>query len=217
MVTQLALNDDSPFAQQAEEVSTGSLHADLSSAGLIWLLGSQKHEFAATEIGAQGGGSTEIADVWGWGSKGSTLIEVKVSRADFLADAKKPHRQRPEIGLGRWRYYLTPRGLLTSADLPEGWGLLEPYRKGSLSVRRKSSYFEPDDVGWNKEQRLLVGFIRDGQFVLAHRRNTYWTRQAEDRESENCIECDKLPTGSPPHSVFDHIYTGNGYRLARLR
>lgn len=73
----------------------------------------------------------------------SILIECKASRADFLRDARKPHRQltdalktpaasgrqqTPVPGvppLGDQRYYLTPRGLLDQAEIPGGWGLLE--------------------------------------------------------------------------------------------
>lgn len=57
---------------------------------------------------------------------GTYLIEVKTSRADFLADAKKSHRQcsTPDAALGNWRFYLCSEGLIEPAELPEKWGLL---------------------------------------------------------------------------------------------
>jgi hypothetical protein len=90
----------------------------------------------------------EIPDAIGWLRSGvSLLIECKASRGDFLSDAVKPSRRsgkvgvpgspaptapEPEIkpprkteGLGAYRFYLTPSGLLRSDELPEGWGLLE--------------------------------------------------------------------------------------------
>lgn len=59
----------------------------------------------------------------GW-LDGSVVIECKTSRADFLADRAKPHRQSVATGLGNWRYYLAPAGIITTEDLPSGWGLL---------------------------------------------------------------------------------------------
>lgn len=67
----------------------------------------------------------EIPDAWGLNSGGtSCIIEVKVSRADFLRDRKKYFRRRPEAGMGNLRYYMAPVGIINLVDLPEGWGLL---------------------------------------------------------------------------------------------
>ena len=68
--------------------------------------------------------SQEIPDVFGWNYWATVLIEVKVSRSDFLADAKKSFRQQPEEGVGAFRYYCSPEGLITEVDLPDKWGLL---------------------------------------------------------------------------------------------
>lgn len=93
----------------------------------------------------------EIPDAIGWLRSGvSLLIECKASRGDFLSDASKPSRSsRPGAkaglrtdpgpgslgpafdpppktqGLGAYRFYLTPRGLVQPEELPKGWGLLE--------------------------------------------------------------------------------------------
>lgn len=64
------------------------------------------------------------SDVFGWNYWATVLIEVKVSRSDFLADAKKSFRQQPEEGVGAFRYYCSPEGLITEVDLPDKWGLL---------------------------------------------------------------------------------------------
>lgn len=42
----------------------------------------------------------------------------------LLADAKKSFRQQPEEGVGAFRYYCSPEGLITEVDLPDKWGLL---------------------------------------------------------------------------------------------
>jgi hypothetical protein len=67
----------------------------------------------------------EQPDVIGWRYGLTVLCEVKVSRGDFLADRKKPWRARPEIGMGDWRFYVAPAGMLQPDEIPEGWGLLE--------------------------------------------------------------------------------------------
>lgn len=62
---------------------------------------------------------------------GSVLVECKVSRADFLADKAKLHRQ-PGCGMGTWRYYMAPAGMLRPEELPERWGLLEVNSRGHV-------------------------------------------------------------------------------------
>jgi hypothetical protein len=82
----------------------------------------------------------EIPDAIGWrpyrqARSGSVLVEVKVSRGDFLADAKKPHRKVGVEGMGTYRYYMAPEGVISTADLPAMWGLIEVSSRGSLKVR----------------------------------------------------------------------------------
>jgi hypothetical protein len=67
----------------------------------------------------------EQPDCLGFRSGVSCLIECKTSRSDFLADRKKRFRIDPTKGMGDWRFMLTPKGLITVEELPEGWGLLE--------------------------------------------------------------------------------------------
>jgi hypothetical protein len=66
----------------------------------------------------------EQPDVLGWRDGLSLLVECKTSRSDFLADRRKKFRSQPDTGMGDWRFYLTPPGIVNVADLPPGWGLL---------------------------------------------------------------------------------------------
>ena len=82
----------------------------------------------------------EIPDAIGWrpyrqARSGSVLVEVKVSRSDFLADAKKPHRKVGGEGMGTYRYFMAPEGVISIADLPAMWGLIEVTSRGNLKVR----------------------------------------------------------------------------------
>lgn len=124
------------------------------------------------EIGTDG---FELPDVIGWNTSGTSwLIEVKASRADFLVDRKKVFRQEPSLGLGNFRWYAAPPGLVKPEEMPLGWGLLEVHPK-TLRVLRKPTQFHLNVASSRREKALLVsGFRRAtegwGQRALeAHR------------------------------------------------
>ncbi|EPN8226486.1 hypothetical protein ACT3QV_004482 [Vibrio alginolyticus] len=78
----------------------------------------------------------EQPDVLGLTAYGeSIVVEVKVSRSDFLADKKKPWRANPQMGMGDHRVYLAPEGLLKVDDIPYGWQLWEVYGKNAPKLR----------------------------------------------------------------------------------
>lgn len=67
----------------------------------------------------------EHPDVIGFGSHNhSVLIEVKVSKTDFYKDRTKKFRKDPLLGMGKYRYYCVPTGLIKVSDLPPNWGLI---------------------------------------------------------------------------------------------
>lgn len=87
-----------------------------------WLRNSRGHSVVFAEFVAS---IDEHPDVIGWKYGESTLIECKVSRADFLADKDKTFRCVEELGMGNLRYFAAPKGLLRMEDMPDGWGLLD--------------------------------------------------------------------------------------------
>ena len=74
----------------------------------------------------------ESPDAFGFGGSTSQMIEVKISRSDFLSDKKKYWRKFPYYGLGRFRSYMCPEGLIKETELPEKWGLLYISEKGKI-------------------------------------------------------------------------------------
>jgi len=66
----------------------------------------------------------EIPDAIAWKFGASVLIECKASRSDFLSDKQKCFRKAPELGMGRYRFYMCPPHVIEKEDLPDGWGLL---------------------------------------------------------------------------------------------
>lgn len=78
----------------------------------------------------------ETPDVLGFISNGvSILIECKVSRADFKSDAMKSFRQFEDSGVGNYRYFAAPAGLLKPEEMPAGWGLLELDKRCTFKVK----------------------------------------------------------------------------------
>lgn len=89
----------------------------------------------------------------------SWLIEVKTSRADFLADRKKVFRMDPLIGLGNFRVYAVPPGIVKTTDLPPGWGLIE-IRPKTVKVLQEPKQWELTPPCHRREKRLLVSALR---------------------------------------------------------
>lgn len=103
-------------------------HKQIVEIAYRWVLKNGSCGVAFKELSFAGWG--EIPDVMGFGNGHSLLIECKVSRSDFLADANKPFRKNPQFGMGKHRYYCTPANLIKISELPEGWGLIEVNEKG---------------------------------------------------------------------------------------
>ena len=99
----------------------------------------------------------ECPDAFGWGSSTTQLIEVKVSRNDFLSDKKKFWRKNPFYGIGRYRSYLCPSGLIKPKDLPKYWGLLYANDKGKITEIVESELQECNHI---EEMNLITSILR---------------------------------------------------------
>jgi len=116
-------------------------HSDLCALAAKWLRSSKQKRglacqvaFVEPRISFLSGESPDAIGVRvsGCSDAGSTIVECKVSRSDFLADAKKAHRKMGG-GMGRWRYYMCPEGLIAPDELPEKWGLLYVSEKRAVT------------------------------------------------------------------------------------
>jgi len=110
-------------------------HTELVNRAARWLRNTKRCGVVVTEEYSM---AWSIPDAMGWKSYASYLIECKVTRGDFLADRKKPHRANPDLGMGDQRYYMTPPGLVSPDELPKHWGLLEAHPHHVRIIRESS-------------------------------------------------------------------------------
>lgn len=122
-------------------------HSELITLAAKWL----EKKGCALVITDMTHGGPETPDAIGFHPFKSTLIECKASRSDFLADAKKAFRVMPERGMGSYRYYCAPKGMLKPDELPANWGLLECEDKAIRETKKPERFHE-----WGKDQELCL-------------------------------------------------------------
>lgn len=137
-------------------------HAELVERAARWLKNTKRCGIVLTEFDA---GIGEKPDAVGWGSHGSRSyqVECKTSLNDFYADKKKSGRCGVSVrsGIGRWRFYLTPPGLLvadTVRRMRPRWGLLE-VRGRIIRVVVDAEAWGRADTAWS-ELPLLYSYAR---------------------------------------------------------
>lgn len=133
-------------------------HARLVGHAVHWL---RSHYKCGVILSEQYCATGEVPDVIGWkGFCRSVLVECKVSRGDFLADAAKPFRQSPEEGMGGERFYLAPAGVIRREDLPKHWGLLELRAREVHLVVKPGRIDLRSPTALMKEMNLLLASLR---------------------------------------------------------
>ena len=88
-------------------------HEQLAASGAAWL---KRNGFLVVASNRSALGCRQRADVIGFRSHCSAMIEAKVRRADFVADLKQPHHLSGGVGL--YRFYICPSGLISAEELP---------------------------------------------------------------------------------------------------
>lgn len=130
-------------------------HRELCEIAERWLLGTAKCRVAIAEPNCIV--TDEQPDAIGFMPSGSILVEAKTSRADFLADAKKPFRISAKNGMGNERFYICEPGIISAEDLPQGWGLLHATIGGRVRKIKDSGIFR--DINQSAEKKLLTACL----------------------------------------------------------
>lgn len=133
-------------------------HAQLIARAVEWLRRRYKCGIILSEQYCATG---EVPDVIAWkGHCKSVLVECKVSRADFLADAGKSFRQKPEEGMGSQRFYMATTGMIGAGELPKHWGLLEVRGRDVRMAVKPGRVDLRSEAGLMKEMNLLLASLR---------------------------------------------------------
>jgi len=131
-------------------------HDDLVAIAAQWLQ-RNRCPVVITELVSSG----EIPDAFGYCHTGlTTLIECKASRSDFLSDHKKTFRRYADQGLGRYRYYLAPKGVIDPTDLPERWGLITVNENRRTRRVVHAEFHEMRERAQRREIGFLVSAMR---------------------------------------------------------
>lgn len=157
-----------PFWNIKDLKCLGMQHATLVQLGVRWL--TRRCSVVLYEAAATKG---EIPDVIGWAGMSSTLIECKVSRADFLKDAAKKPRSKDSLGMAQRRYYLCPAEMVKVEDLPPKWGLLWA-TKNNVTVQREARGFSKRNLV--AEVEFLSTMLRRAQIRIGTRPLSEWLR-----------------------------------------
>lgn len=174
-------------------------HKELCEIGAKWASRSKSQSgpgclFSVCET--KTGYTGEAPDVIGWrvaygpeAGFDSILIECKATTADFYADAKKPFRIDPSKGVGVYRYFLAPKGVIPIDRLPKNWGLIEVNERGHIKV--------------------LAGH------VLAKYADEHLWRFQTNQHAEHSILCATLCRVSDPQKIQNQIREKNN-QIAKL-
>jgi len=138
--------------------SNEARHAQLVARAAEWLRRRYKCGIILSEQYCATG---EVPDVIAWkGFCKSVLVECKVTRADFLADANKPFRLKPGEGMGSQRFYMAPADMIRAEELPKYWGLLELKGRDVRMTVKPGRMDLRSEVGLMKEMNLLLASLR---------------------------------------------------------
>lgn len=140
-------------------------HSELTIIAEGWLLKTKGCGFAFRELVTY---APEIPDAIGWRDGITILIECKANRADFLRDKNKIFRKHPWMGMGTYRYYLCPAGVIKKEDLPEKWGLIwvDEHYKARQKVGVKGNIWNSTSPFYHQEKNesgemyMLISALR---------------------------------------------------------
>lgn len=181
-------------------------HSRLVNQAVRWLRSKYRCGIVLSEQSCSSG---ETPDAIGWkGRNHSVVVECKISRADFFADAAKPWRADPQCALGCERFYLSPVGMIAFDELPAGWGLLE-LRGREVRVACKSKKNLRGAEGLANEMNLLLASLRRVEVRIEPQTITDFLKWKNRMAKYN--------GGQLPEGIVSEEAEANGYRVAGNR
>jgi hypothetical protein len=187
-------------------------HGELVRIACRWLAKKQKcpHVFAEPQSMKLNEFPDAIGFRFGYQDPGTRVIEVKVSREDYRRDRHKQWKRFESAGLpggmGRWRWYLVPDGLVRLDEIPDDHGLLYALPNGRVKQAKAAPVRESRDVeselSWLctalQRHRLGVNWIEDEyRFETVNEAKAKTAHTAEDtcRRAAMLGEAEQLTMG----------------------
>lgn len=84
------------------------------------------------------------------------IYEVKVNRADFLADLAKPEKREAYAALAEAVYYCCPEGVIAKDEVPDGFGLVCEVAKGQFELHKKARRAKGFELATDTAMTLMV-------------------------------------------------------------
>lgn len=125
------------------EIARRRPHHELGARLAVWLRSKQRitwENIQLTVARPEGGQRVVRPDVFSMRTTYNAreinpcVHEIKVSRADFLADVAKPEKREGYAALSEQFFYVAPAGVIAPADLPDGSGLLVEVGTGEFET-----------------------------------------------------------------------------------
>lgn len=74
--------------------------------------------------------------------------EIKVSRSDFLSEIRNPDKRRQALELSNEFYFVAPKGLLKTEEMPEECGLMEVDENLKTRIVKRAPHRQTDGLVW---------------------------------------------------------------------
>jgi hypothetical protein len=175
-------------------------HSQLVNEAVRWLRVKYRCGIVLSEQSCSSG---ETPDAIGWkGRNHSVVVECKISRPDFLVDSAKPWRIDPDSALGCERFFLAPAEMISSSELPAGWGLLE-IRRREITLAHKSKKNLRSAPGLANEMNLLLASLRRVEVRIEPQTITDFLKWKNRMAKYNG---GALPVGIAPDETSGNLY-----------
>lgn len=138
--------------QQQNPLRTGELtNMVISKYGALHGAENLSKYIALTQVASSTGGANNIADIMilgAWHSSGNLLegFEVKVSRADWLNEVKRPGKCLPSKKYcHKWWLVIADASMVKEGELPHDWGMMV-VENGALKLIKKAPLLAPEPL-----------------------------------------------------------------------
>lgn len=89
-----------------------------------------------------------------------TAYEIKVSKRDFMSELKQPNKRRAALLYSNLFYFVTPKGLVNSTQVPLECGLIEVSESGRSDIVVKAPWRDGAAPTWALAASMARHLVR---------------------------------------------------------